>query len=230
MNTSRIIIALISLTVVLQLSVLYQQRQSQVAGARSTPEPIQEAPSETTISLSDLPTLGDENASLVLAEFADYECPFCARHANSVAKQIKSEYVATGLLRLAFVNNPLDMHPNARFLATAAICAGDQGKYWEMHDALFEMQPETSEEILELGDEIGLAVDELQTCIEEEPTVNDRIERDAAIAENLGFSATPTFALGYMDGDTVVLRSYILGAQPFGVFEEELEKLMDERL
>jgi protein-disulfide isomerase len=229
-NTSRIIVALVSLTVLLQLSVLYQQRQNRPPRAPDPQESVENAPADTLLPLDGLPIMGDEGAELVLAEFADYECPFCARHATGVAKQIMEKYVSAGVLRMAFVNFPLGMHSNARFLANAALCAGEQDRYWEMHDAFFEAGSRTREDVLVAAGTIGLALDEYVTCLDVGPVDADQIEKDIAVIEKLGFRGTPSFALGYVNDDgQVVVERYIRGAVPFETFETAIEELISER-
>ncbi len=90
------------------------------------------------VSLKNAPTLGNKNAPIVIVEFADYECPFC----NAAEKQLKSILsLYEGKILFAFRDFPLEqLHPDAMNAAEAARCAGDQGKYWEMHDLLFSNQ------------------------------------------------------------------------------------------
>lgn len=94
-----------------------------------------------TVGVGNLPPLGDANAKVTLIEFSDYECPFCARFFNDAEMQIKKEYVDKGLLKFYYRDFPLtQIHPGAQKAAEAARCAGDQNKYWEYHDALFQNQ------------------------------------------------------------------------------------------
>jgi len=91
------------------------------------------------------PQLGSKDAKVTLVEFTDYQCPYCGKHASSTGKQIKSDYIDTGKIKFVLKDFPLtSIHPNAFKAAEAARCAGEQGKYWEMHDKLFESQSEWS--------------------------------------------------------------------------------------
>ncbi len=90
------------------------------------------------------PMLGSANATITLIEFTDYQCPFCSRHYNQTYNQIKKDYIDTGKVKFYLRDFPLNFHPNAQKAAEAARCAGDQGKYWEMHDELFSKQSEWS--------------------------------------------------------------------------------------
>ena len=80
------------------------------------------------------PVKGDPEAKITIVEFSDFECPYCGR-AVEVVKQVEARYGKD--LRLAFKHNPLPMHPDAPYAARAAIAAGKQGKFWQMHDKLF---------------------------------------------------------------------------------------------
>src|SRR5687768_9487903 len=84
---------------------------------------------------------GSVTAKLILVEFTDFECPFCGRHASTVYRELQRRYVDTGELQYVFRHLPLEqIHPSARRAAEAAECAGDQGKFWELHDRFFEHQ------------------------------------------------------------------------------------------
>lgn len=87
---------------------------------------------------------GDANAPVTIIEFTDYQCPFCSRHFEQTFGQIESEYIDTGKVKYVVRDFPLGFHPNAQKAAEAAECAGDQGRYWEMHDQLFSNQGEWS--------------------------------------------------------------------------------------
>src|SRR5690606_19329787 len=104
-------------------------------GARPPREPEFAA---TAIELDGAPERGSAAAPLVLVEFSDYQCPFCRRHAQQVLPELLKHYVDAGRVRYVMKQFPLvSLHPQAELAARAALCAGDQGDYWEMHDALF---------------------------------------------------------------------------------------------
>src|SRR6266850_6555168 len=145
---NRLVLPLVVLTVVMQATILYRQyRPPTLTGQPpSAKELVVDAAKDSIMDLDGLPTKGN-NGNLVLVEFSDYECPFCARHANGVAQQLEQKYISTGRIRYAFANNPLPIHQNAKFLASAAICAGKQGRYWGMHDRLFSAQPKSKDQV-----------------------------------------------------------------------------------
>src|SRR5262249_48884223 len=132
-----VLIVLVAITGVMQGIALYQQQRRVVVSTRTTAQPVRDAPAGTTIDTVGLPSEGSKQAKVALVEFSDYECPFCSRYSTGAGTELRTEYVKTGKLVHVFVNNPLPVHPAATLLATSAICAGAQGRYWEMHDLLF---------------------------------------------------------------------------------------------
>lgn len=96
--------------------------------------------SRTTIDIGHLPQLGEKNAKVTIVEFSDLECPYCRRFFLDTFPQLKKEYIDTGKVAFYFRHFPLSFHPLALPLANAAECANDQGKFWEMHDKIYNQQ------------------------------------------------------------------------------------------
>lgn len=94
-----------------------------------------------TVGVGDLPVSGNQNAKVTLVEFSDYQCPFCGRHYTQAEQQLKKEYIDTGKVKFYYRDFPLSqIHPGAEKGAEAARCAGDQNKYWQYHDLVFQNQ------------------------------------------------------------------------------------------
>ena len=109
------------------------------------------------VDIKDNPTLGNDDASLVLVEFSDFQCPFCGRHSKNTFPQIKKEFVDTGKIRYVYKDFPLAFHKLAQKAAEAAHCAGEEGKYWEMHELLFANQQKMAEDdLIGHSEELGL--------------------------------------------------------------------------
>lgn len=92
------------------------------------------------ISMDNVRIKGDKNAPITIVEYSDFECPYCERFVSDAYKQLDEKYIKTGKVKLVFKDFPLSFHPQAPKAAEAARCAGEQGKFWEMHDKLFELQ------------------------------------------------------------------------------------------
>jgi len=159
-----------------------------------------------------------------VVEFSDFECPFCAAFYKDTLPQVLSTYVDTGKVKLEYRHFPLSFHPQAKPLAIASECANDQGKFWEMHDKIFQensggkLSGATGDTYKGWAAELGLNTSEFNSCLDDQ-NHTDVIDSDTSLGTSVGVSGTPTF---YINGRQLV------GAQPFEAFktiiEEELKK------
>jgi protein-disulfide isomerase len=195
----------------------------------SRPKPFE----PIAINISGDPFQGKSDAQVTLVEFTDYQCPFCKRHAIGTLPLIVKEYVETGKLKYVLRDFPLNqIHSNAAKLAEATLCAGDQGKAWEMHDHIFSAAK--SPDPNKLSKDIktfGLDVKEFNVCMKAEKYA---AKLDASITEgsNLGIRGTPAFFLGKTDVNDpgkVMATEKIVGAQPFVKFKQAIDKLLNEK-
>src|SRR5258706_8861465 len=107
------------------------------------------------IDIVGAPSLGSKTTRITMVEFSDYQCPLSGQYFNWTMKQVVDEYVKTGLMKYVFRDFPLEsIHPLALKAAEAAHCAGDQGKYWEMHDRFMRNQMSINVKVLPLHAEI----------------------------------------------------------------------------
>lgn len=195
-----------------------EQRDAQVQQKQQPPP----APRNARVSSKGRPALGDKNAPLTLVEFSDYQCPFCKRFYNQTLSKIKTEYIDQGKLRLVYKDLPLPFHKQAYGAAVAAHCAGAQGKYWEMHDMLFENNPKLQEpDIQGYADELALDATGFSDCIKTDRFAT-QIDSDIAQARAVGISGTPSFVLG-KTSDDMVDGVMIRGALPFEKFKAEID-------
>lgn len=226
MTTNRLTVALAVATLLIQVTIVL--RLSGFFASDSTVA-FYDAPDGTLLDITGMPTLGSPSAELVVVEFSDYECPFCQSHATSVLPQLTADYVASGQMRYAFANNPLyGIHPNAFEMATAAICAGQQGRYWAMHDRLFETQPKTKGEFLEIGAILDLDETLFERCIDARELHTDVIRRDAQKASDLELTVTPAFAIGRAAGESLVnVEVLVRGAKPLTTFQAAIDEILE---
>jgi protein-disulfide isomerase len=134
---------------------------------------------------------GPETAPLTLVEYGDYECPYCGA-AYPIVKEV--ERILGDELRSVFRNFPLgDMHPHAVGAAEAAESAAAQGRFWEMHDRLYEHQDrETTDDLIEHARVLGLDVERFKSDLQEH-TYEPRIQEDFLSGVRSGVNGTPTF-------------------------------------
>lgn len=181
---------------------------------------------QTTASVATLgnPILGDLKAPVTLVEFTDYQCPFCRKFYLAAYKELKKEYIDTGKLRFVLRDLPLGFHPYAKPAAISAHCAGEQDKFWQMHDALFEGNKFTPQDILGYASSIGLQNDAFKSCLSS-GRYNDGIEQDVKDANKAGITGTPGFVIGRTT-DNMVKGALISGARPFSAYKAEIDKLL----
>lgn len=162
--------------------------------------------------------VGNPDAKVKIVEFGDYQCPACgAAHpiVKSIIEKNKDKII------FAFRNYPLSqVHPNARDSAKAAEAAGEQGKFWEMHDLLYEKQSEwsnlgnASDKFKEYARSLGLDMKKYEEDLDK---VIGRINEDAALGDKAGIDSTPTF--------------FINDVKYPGVIQEpQFQQLIDEAL
>jgi protein-disulfide isomerase len=163
-------------------------------------------------------------------EFADYQCPYCARHAADTFPGIKSDMIGKGKLSYVFVNFPLEnVHANAFRAAEGAECAGKQDKFWEMHHQLFRNQSRLNEqELSRLAADLGLDIPKFQKCLSGETT--DMIRADMAEGRRLGVAGTPAFFIGTRASDgSVALVKRISGAVPLDVLRQAIDEVTKDK-
>jgi protein-disulfide isomerase len=168
------------------------------------------------IDIGDSPVLGEDSAPVSLVIFDDFECPYCAQTVPLI-KQIMEKYA--GKVKLAFKNFPLSSHRNARNAALTALAANKQGKFWAMHDLLFENYNRLNpQKIDELAAQVGLDLEQLKKD-RLDPQLNAQISRDTAEGTSIGVRGTPTI---FVNGRLLPERSLAGFSQ---LIDDELSRL-----
>lgn len=193
------------------------------------PSPVQPANLMSRLDVGESPFLGNADAPITVIEFSDYQCPFCERFFSGTLSALKKEYIDSGKVRYVFRDFPLDsIHQNARKAAEAAHCAGEQGKYWEMHDALFTNQRTLMVENLKgFARNLGLESEDFNECLDQgryAKTVSDHQAAGSAV----GVTGTPSFFIGKTGEDGSIEAISIRGSQPIAAFRQVIDRLVDE--
>jgi protein-disulfide isomerase len=200
----------------------------QLIQARQAAEPAAPDIRNVPVDLGNHPTKGNSAAKLTLIEFSDYQCPYCARHVRDTDPQLEKEYVQTGKVQYLFFDMPLEnIHKLAFKAAEASRCAGEQGKYWEMHDRLYANQ-RALEQWSAHAKALGLDVTRFEGCMNTGKFAG-AIRSDMATAQKLGINGTPAFLVAATDPNDpkkVKGLALIRGAQPFGVFKMEIDRAL----
>ncbi len=195
------------------------QKAMQASKPQRPPElPLEERIKQAIqVDLNNAPTEGPENAPITIVEFSDFQCPFCSRVVPTM-KQLQKDY--PGKIRFAFRQNPLPFHKDATSAAKASLAAHDQGKFWGMHDLLFENQKDLSDEnIRKLAKQIGLNMAQFEKAWKSDQ-FNAQIATDMNFAKSNQATGTPAF---FING---VLLS---GAQPLQSFKTVIDKLLETK-
>lgn len=181
------------------------------------------------ISLAGAPSMGEKGPKVTIVEFSDYQCPLCSQYFNWTMGQLVDEYVKTGRVKYVYRDFPLEsIHPLALKAAEGAHCAGELGKFWEMHDRLLRNQAAIEAKFLPLHAQVlRLDVPKFQQCLDS-GRYTATVRESAAEGKKAGVRGTPWFLLGLTGPDDTKLRPVTLveGAQPYAVFKQAIDKLL----
>ena len=195
-NSSQRFYMVLALVVVAGGLLIVRAARAPRARANVTTAPITAAQAEGYL-------LGKANAPVQILEFADFECPACGNFSVITEPDVRARIVNTGLASYRFFDFPLPMHKNTIAASNAAACAADQGKFWEMHDALFRNQPEWNGEATDNPKKVfvgyvktlGINSDSWEKCFDAQ-THQPRILANQAEGVRRNVQSTPTFVIG----------------------------------
>jgi protein-disulfide isomerase len=174
--------------------------------------------------------MGSPDAKVELVEFGDFECPGCGQYAELGEPEIRARYVNTGKIRFRFIDFPLAGHQNTLNASNAAACAGEQNKFWEMHDLIYGTQyqwsalangPQSADpdkHFKSIARQIpGLDAGKFDSCVDSR-SMMAKVQAHLKIATERGIRSTPTFQIGNKQfnlgaGDAVSQVSQILDAE-----------------
>jgi protein-disulfide isomerase len=216
-----------------ELRQIHQLLQNQQQAAAAQPKPAvaaAEPPEKVKMSVGQgWYALGREDAPVTMVEFTDYQCPFCRRFESQSFAQLKKDYIDTGKVRFVSRDLPLEFHPNAPGAANAARCAGEQNKFWEMHDVIMQdtatdLGPDA---ILKYAEKVNLDMPSFKTCIDQKKYVA-AIQKDTVDAGMLGINGTPSFVIGKTASDQID-GVRIVGAVPYSVFDSTIKGILSSQ-
>ena len=187
--------------------------------------PVPKAP----LSIDGIPTQGNANAPIVMVAFSDFQCPYCGKFARETLPALEQQFVSTGQVAIAFRHLPLAMHQYAQGAAEVATCAGRQGKFWPLHDLLFQHQDKLGDaDVRTWASQAGVDQRALARCMADEAKAS--VDRDAQLARVLQVRGTPAFMIGTRDakGSVQVVR-VLSGARPIKDFQEAINSVVAQR-
>jgi protein-disulfide isomerase len=180
-------------------------------------------------------SMGDPNAPVKIVEFSDFQCPYCEKFFTETEPSLVETYISTGKVYFTYRSTGNWVSRNigggkteSEDAAKAAYCAGDQNKYWEMHDVLFgnvlgeDAGSFTERRLSAFADQIGLDTNQFNDCITSNKyqSQSDQDLKDAIAA---GVQGTPSFVVTYTDASGKEVTELIEGAQPFSVFQTKID-------
>jgi protein-disulfide isomerase len=175
--------------------------------------------------------LGDEQAKITIVEFADYQCPFCAKFHKETKDSIIQNFVDTGKVKFLFKDLIVNDRPNDKastLAAAASYCAAEQGKYWEYNDELYKnSQGEntgwvTKDNLKQFANNIRVPdLMRFSDCVESDK-YNMIVNENDSLGKNIGLTSTPTFIF-YNGTKTPVA---VQGAQPYELFEQIINEMI----
>jgi protein-disulfide isomerase len=144
--------------------------------------------------------------------------------------QIEKEYIETGKVKHVFMDFPLPMHKNAQKASEAGHCAGDQGKFWEMHDKLFvNSRALGAEDLLKYAEALGLDMKKFKECLDGGKSA-EQIKKIMAEGMKAGVAGTPAFLLGFIEPDgKVKATKKVSGAQSYATFKTAIDELLSSK-
>jgi protein-disulfide isomerase len=190
------------------------------------PPPPVELPADP-VSLAGAALKGSESASVAIIEFAEFECPYCLRFVQNTLPALTTKYIDTGRVLFALRHFPLEtIHQDALGASEAAECAGRQGRFWEMHDAIFRRPAQLARPtLLGRAGELALDMEAFEACLAGEAI--DAIRRDQALGQAVGIRGTPAFLVGLVQDDgTVRVTHRVSGARALADYEAVLDEAL----
>ncbi len=170
-------------------------------------------------------SLGRVDAPVAIVEFTDYQCPACDGFRTGTIPRLKKDFVDTGKVRFVVRDLPLSVHPDALKAAQAGRCAGDQGKFWEMHNLLSaNSRALGTDAYTRFARELSLDPQAFQACIDGDMHLAE-IRASAQGAAAIGIRSTPSFVVGTVKGD-ILDGVVITGAPPYAVLEKAITDLL----
>jgi protein-disulfide isomerase len=169
---------------------------------------------------------GNPKAPVTLIEYSDFTCGYCVKFFRETWPRLQAKYVEPGLVRFVYRDFPRGFQGAGLQAAVAARCAGEQGRYWPMHDRLFSGERALAPaEFDRYANAVGLSLQPFSSCVREGRHVNAILrDRDEGVA--MGFRGTPGFVIVRTDAPPDEPAVTIPGAFPFEVFDEHIQRLL----
>ena len=193
-----------------------------VVAISPTPPPT---PSPEPIQQRHLPTKGDQNAKIIIEEYADFRCPFCKKFFEDIEPKLIKDYVETGKAKFIFRHFEI-LGEESTKAGNAAECANEQNKFWPYHDYLYKNMPEKSnlsfydtDNFISIASKLNLDSNQFKSCLENSK-YDKFVSDDLSLGKQLGVVGTPT---------TFINGVAVSGAQPYEIFKTIIDQALSEK-
>lgn len=172
--------------------------------------------------------VGKTTSPIVMVEFSDFQCPYCAKYARETLPKLRATFVDAGQIEYVFRHFPVaQIHPQAIRAAQVAYCGGEQGAFWQVHQSLFTELSGLSLPNRELASKLGLEKEAFISCLNE---AERHVTQDMTEGSRIGVTGTPTFFLGKIrDKNRIQLSRRISGAVTYDVFESAISEMLGKK-
>jgi protein-disulfide isomerase len=180
-----------------------------------------------SLMLNGSPVLGSMDAPITIIEYGDYQCSNCQRFATQIKPLIVENYINTGQVKLVFKDFTIYGNDSVNG-AMAVYCAGEQNRFWELHDYIYENQDAVNSgwlsinNIKKFASEVGLDMQQFNTCFDERK-YNQQVTENFEQGKSIGITGTPTFIIINSNDETKIVP----GAQPYTVFKQVLDEMLE---
>ncbi len=176
------------------------------------------------VSIGGAPSRGELTAPVILMEWSDFECPYCAKAATNLVPELERPYVQSGKVRIVFKHLPLKIHAHAQKAAEVAECAAGQGRFWAFHDWAFRNQGRLDLPQLQTqAGALGIQMATLDACMKDGAAIA-RVKLDLDQASRYQITGTPTWFVGVAQpNDTVRVTERFSGTRPLA----DVQRMLD---
>jgi protein-disulfide isomerase len=221
-NPKKIAVCIVAVILVAAVTISFSSYLSEFNNVQSSSQDEIKA-----ITFKNPPVLGSETATVTIVEVGDYQCEMCKLWFEQTRPQIIKNYVDTGKVNLVFIDMPF-LGNDSIIAAEATYCADDQGKYWDYHTKLYQLQQHVddgwanTDRLSTIALNMDLNMEEFNECMNSKEYYSKVNFNKQKAKTDLGANSTPTFVIVNTSGDS----KRIVGAHPYSTFEEIINAML----
>ena len=221
-NTKKIAVGVVAVILVAAVTISFSSYMSEFDNVQSSPQDEFE-----TISLTQVPILGSQTATVTIVEIGDYQCPACKSWFDNTRQDIIENYVDTGKANLVFIDMPF-IGADSVSAAEATYCANDQGMYWDYHVKLYQFQQHENDgwanidRLTAIAFDLGLDTEKFNECMNSKKYYSQVNLNKQKASADFGANSTPTFVIVNSSGDI----DRLIGPHPYTTFEKVLDSML----